>query len=325
MKKSNISVSAPGKLMLFGEHAVVYGSPCIVTAVNQRVYVSIKKTGDARININAPGLQIDNYSLNVSDLGHIDYPKDVRFVLKAIEIFFKKYNVESGLNIYTKSDFSSLFGFGSSSAVTVCMVKALAEIFDIQVDNKALFDISYETVLEIQGVGSGFDIAAAVWGGTIYFVRGGKVIRPLKISDPSLIVGYTGIKADTTTLVQKVSKLYNSHKKNIDEIFTSIKMVVDNAKTALLNTDYPKLGELMDKNQSLLEKLSVSSIELDNLINSAKQAGALGAKLSGAGGGDCMIALADKSKILEIRKAIEKSDGTVLDVKFNAEGVKIEK
>jgi mevalonate kinase len=325
MKNFNISVSAPGKLMLFGEHAVVYGNPCIVTAVDQRIYVNVEKKVGENININAPELRVDNYSIKISDLGRIDYPKEVKFVLKAVEIFFKKFKVVSGLKIDTKSDFSSLFGFGSSSAVTVCVIKALAEIFDIQVGNKALFDISYKTVLEVQGVGSGFDIAAAVWGGTIYFVGGGKVIKPLKISDPILVVGYTGIKADTTTLVQKVAGLYKTDKKNIDEIFTSIKVVVRGARIALENTDYLKLGELMDENQKLLRKLSVSSAKLDNLINSAKQAGAFGAKLSGAGGGDCMIALADKSKTLKISKAIEQSGGTVLDVKFNAEGVKIEK
>jgi mevalonate kinase len=311
--------------MLFGEHAVVYGNPCIVTAVNQRVCVNVEKSEGKSINVNAPELRVDNYSIKISDLGRIDCPKEVKFVLKAVEIFFKRFKVVSGLKIDTKSDFSSLFGFGSSSAVTVCVIKALAEIFDIQVDNKALFDISYKTVLEVQGVGSGFDIAAAVWGGTIYFVGGGKMIKPLKVSDPILIVGYTGIKADTTTLVQKVAGLYKSDKKNIGEIFTSIKTVVKDARIALENTDYPKLGKLMDENQKLLSKLSVSSAKLDSLINSAKKAGALGAKLSGAGGGDCMIALADKSKTLNISKAIEQSGGMVLDVKFNAEGVKIEK
>ncbi|KKR90627.1 MAG: Mevalonate kinase [Candidatus Woesebacteria bacterium GW2011_GWD1_41_12] len=325
MKKSNVLVSAPGKLMLFGEHAVLYGNPCIVTAVDQRVYVNVEKVGGESIKINAPELKIDNYSIKVSDLGGVDYPKEVKFVLKAIEVFFKKYKIVSGLKIDTKSDFSSLFGFGSSSAVTVCMVKALSKIFDIEVDNKSLFDICFKVVLEVQGVGSGFDIAAAVWGGTIYFVRGGKVIKPLKISRLPLVVGYTGIKADTTTLVQKVAKLYKSHEKKIGEIFASIRVIVEKAKIALENTDYLKLGELMDENQKLLEDLSISSIELGSLTKAARRAGALGAKLSGAGGGDCMVALANKSKTAKIREAIEKSGGVIIDVKFNTEGVRIEK
>jgi len=323
--KNKITVSAPGKLMLFGEHAVIYGKPCIVTAVDQRIRVRVEKIGGSSITVNAPEVKVKDYSLKISDLGKIEYPKEIKFVLKAVENFFKKYQVKSGLNLETKSGFSSLFGFGSSSAVTVSTIKALSEIFDIEVGNKLLFDICYKTVLEVQGVGSGFDLAAAIWGGTIYFVGGGKKILPLKTKELPLVVGYTGIKADTATLVRKVAGLHKNNKKKVDEIFDSIEKLVRAAKIALENTDYPKLGELMDENQKLLYKLSVSTPELDNLIGSARQTGAFGAKLSGAGGGDCMIALADKSKTAKVKKAIEKSGGVVLDVKFNAEGVRIEK
>ncbi len=324
MSKLSVTVSAPGKLMLFGEHAVIYGRPCIVTAVNQRMYIYVEKTAGNLIVINAPEVGIENFSFKISELGKAGYPKEVKFVLKAIENFFKKYKVSSGLKIEVESEFSSQFGFGSSSAVTVCTVKALSVVFDIQVSNKSLFDIAYKTVLDIQGVGSGFDLAAAIWGGTLYYTFGGKTVRPVKIKNLPLIVGYTGIKADTTILVRQVAKLRKGDKKHVDKIFDSIGKISEKAVSLLETSDFRKLGALMNENQKLLAQIGVSSEKLDGLIAAAVGSGAYGAKLSGAGGGDCMIAIADPILTNLIKKAITKSGGTFLDVKSNAEGVKIE-
>lgn len=321
--KNKVTVSAPGKLMLFGEHSVVYGNPCIVTAVDQRIEVDVEKVPGDEIEIAAKDVGIDDFKIKITDIAGSEFPKQLKFVLTAVRNFFAEYKVSTGLRITTRSGFSSLFGFGSSSAVTVCTVKALSAIFDVEVTNKSLFDICYKTVLDIQGVGSGFDIAAAVWGGTLYFVGGGKEILPLKIDRIPLVVGYTGVKADTATLVKKVAGLAKEDKQRFEKIFNSITEIVEEGKIALENTNYLKLGELMDENQKYLEDLGVSSRELDLLIGASKSAGAFGAKLSGAGGGDCMIAVAPKDLESEVKKAIEKAGGTVLDVKTNAEGVTI--
>ncbi len=325
MNKKVVKVSAPGKLMLFGEHSVVYGMPCIVTAVNQRMHVKIQKMKGDLIIINAPEVKINNFSISISDLGKIEYPKEVKFVLKSIEVYFNKYKVSSGLKITTHSEFSNLFGFGSSSAVTVCMINALSEIFNIEVSNKSLFDIAYKTVLSVQGVGSGFDLAVAVSGGTIYFIKGGKIIRPINVGRLPLIVGYTGIKADTATLVRRVSEDYKKNKKKIEEIFNSVTKIVNKSRSLLVLKDYVKLGELMNENQKLLYRLGVSIPKLDKLTKAATDAKAYGAKLSGAGGGDCMIALADKKDVRKVKKAISEAGGIVIPVKTGAEGVKIEK
>lgn len=321
--KNKVTVSAPGKLMLFGEHAVIYGMPCIVTAVDQRIYAKVEKTDTNLIVVNAPSLGVKSYSVELSDLGRVDYPKEVRFVLKSVEIFFRKFKVKSGLIISTKSDFSSTFGFGSSSAVTVCTIKALSGIFDIQVDDKSLFDIAYKTVLQVQGVGSGFDLAAAIWGGTIYFVGGGKIIISLKIEKLPLVVGYTGIKADTASLVRKVGYFYKSNKKEIKLIFDAMKLIVESAKKDLVVGNYTRVGDLANINQGLLDSLGVNTKKLSDLILAARVAGATGAKLSGAGGGDCMIAFSPKSK-KAIEKAIEAAGGKILSVKTSAPGVRIE-
>lgn len=324
--KKKIEVSAPGKLMLFGEHAVVYDRPCIVTAVDHRMRVSVKLVSGNLVEINAPEVGVKDYRQKIDVLtSNENLPKGVRFVGTAVRKFFEKYNVASGLRIETKSDFSSEFGFGSSSAVTVSILVALSKLFEKKVTKRELFDLSYRTVLDVQGIGSGFDLAAAIWGGTVYFVTGGKEIIPLKIKELPLVVGFTGIKADTPTLVYQVANLHQNHQNLIDQIFDTITFLTEEARKVLMKSNMPKLGELMDINQGLLDALGVNTPELSNLISAARNEGALGAKLSGAGGGDCMIALVPKETREKIEQAIEKSKGKIISVKANAQGVRVEK
>jgi len=318
-----IKVSAPGKLMLFGDHAVVHGRPCIVTSVDQRMSVSLEKRNDNKIVLNAPDINFKNYIVLVDNLAK-PQPKEASFVLRAISNFFERYNLKSGLEIETKSDFSMEFGLGSSSAVTVATIKALSELFEIKMENKGLFDLSYKTILDIQGVGSGFDLALAIYGGTLFFVTGGKIIEKIEVQELPIIVGYTGMKADTPTLVKMVNKKLSEEPARVNKIFDEVEKIVNLARIEIENQNWEKVGELMNQNQKLLRKLGVSSQELENLIRAVLNAGAYGAKLSGAGGGDCMIAIANRENLNNAKIAIEKVGGQIIDVKIPVEGVKTE-
>lgn len=316
-----INVSAPGKLMLFGEHAVVYGKPCIVTAVDHRMSVSINYNEDDIIILNAPEVNIKDLKVNLKDLKK-EHPKGAKFVLKAVDNFFDKYNVNKGLKINTKSEFSSLFGFGSSSAVTVSTIKALSILFNIAMTKKEIFDLSYKTVLDIQGSGSGFDVAAATWGGTLYYVKGGKIMEELEIDNIPLIVGYTGIKADTVTLMNSVKKQMEDEPERISKIYNDMEKIADESKKYFYKKDWKMIGKFMNDNQNLLRQIKVSTPELERLIGASIKAGAYGAKLSGAGGGDCMIALGINDNINKIEKSIESMGGKIIQVNSNAEGVR---
>lgn len=300
-----ISVSAPGKLLLLGEHAVVFGQPCIVTAVDQRLTVIVKKND--KLSINAPQV------------------KETKFVDAAVHAFFSKYGKDHGVRFSISSQFSHQVGFGSSSAVTVATIKALSLIFDIGLSDRQIFDLAYQVTLNIQGVGSGFDIAAALYGGTIYFKKGGSTIDPLNVLDIPLVVGYTGVKADTPSLVREVAEKQKKYPEKVNKIFVAIGSLVEEAKQRMGEGDWERVGKLMDASQEYLRDLGVSSEKLEALIGAAKKAGAWGAKLSGAGGGDCMIALAQSGKREAVRKAIEEAGGQVIDVRSNAQGVRVEK
>lgn len=318
-----VVASAPGKLMLFGEHAVVYGSPCIVTAVDQRVRVSVVGNGAGEIHVSSPNVGLDEYHKSLARLGMDDVPKSMAFVEHLVKRVYEGYKLSEGIRIETTSDFSTQFGFGSSAAVVAALAAALNEYFGLGMGKKELFQLAYQAVLDVQGVGSGFDVAASVYGGTLYYVTPGDIIENIFDGDLPMVVGYTGIKADTPTLVRQVAEL-KRQEKWVDSVFGDIKDLVNQAKTSFLENDFVRLGTLMQRNQQLLATLNVSSRELDKLIRVARDAGAYGAKLSGAGGGDCMIALVSEEKRTVAGEAIEGAGGVWMKVKTGAVGVKLE-
>mgnify|MGYP001593108489 CR=1 FL=1 len=328
-KKKMIKVSAPGKLMLFGEHAVVYNRPCLVAAVSQRLFLEMDKKSENKILIDASEMKISGLEIPLANLDK-EQPKEVRFVLEAVKIFFRKYQTESGLKIKTESQFSAEYGFGSSSAVTVCTIKALSKIFGIKMEEKEIFDLAYQVVLAIQGVGSGFDIAAAIHGGVIYFLTGGKIIEPLKVKNLPLIVGYTGAKASTSEIVKQVKSEMEKTPDYYENLYEQIRKIVEKAKKEIEKGNWKEVGKLMEENQEILRKFKTPSVEygvssaiIEKLIKACQKAGAFGAKLSGAGVGDCIIALGKDKK--KIEKAIKEAGGFPVPVNIDYQGLKVEK
>ena len=321
-----ITTSAPGKLMLMGEHAVVYGHPCIVTAVDHRMQVTLETLPDPVLILDAKDLDLVGYQKNLAELTLGQVPKAARFVEWTVKNMLEKYSILGGFKISTQADFSSNFGFGSSSAVTVCVAKALSELFNLNLDNKELFELCYKTVLEVQGKASGFDLAAAIWGGTILFKNKGEIVEKIEIPDFDLVVGWTGKKYETVKVLNEVNQLAQKYPKIINQTYDQIgflvQEVVEICKNPSINT-LQKIGDYINFNQAQLNMLQVSCLELDIIIQSARNAGAFGAKLSGAGKGDCAIALVDINNKNQVAKAVRDVGFEVIEVKVGAEGVKV--
>jgi len=150
------------------------------------------------------------------------------------------------------------------------------------------------------------------------------VIEKIFEGELPMVVGYTGIKADTPTIVRQVAEL-RRQEKWVDAVMGDIDDLVKQAKIMFKNKEIEQLGKLMNRNQELLQTLNVSSKELDNLIRAARKAGAYGAKLSGAGGGDCMMALVGSKQKEQVVEKIKRAGGVYMDVKTGAEGVRRER
>jgi mevalonate kinase len=317
--------SAPGKLMLFGEHAVVHKHPCLVTAVDLRIQVSLEKTDEQWILIDTPHLNAlgQSISIPIDELFNDDLiTPDVKFMLASIRKVFYKFNIRQGLKIHTSGPVNS-YGLGSSSAATVATIFALLTLFDIPFDNRLLFDLSYGSVLDVQKLGSGFDVASAIFGNTLFF-QATQEPEVLKTNNLPLIIGYSGAKVSTIDLVQEVEKLRGEIPEIIDHIYETIERITIRARTAILNNDWKTVGKLANLNQGLLDSLGVNTSRLNDPILAARRSGAFGAKLSGAGGGDCMFAIFDENTRVQTIKAIEGSGAQVLQLGTNAEGVRLE-
>jgi mevalonate kinase len=300
---SRVKVSAPGKLMLLGEHAVIYDQPCLVAAVDKRMEVEVEKVDE--------------------DMIEAPEGMDLRFVKMVLKKFKRKYR-KGGVKVVTKNGFSSSYGFGSSAAVTVALSRALFELFEIKISKQELFDFGFKVVREVQGLGSGFDVAAAVYGGVSYFVKGGKRIEELKVRELPIVVGYTGVKAKTAELVRQVAGLKKKQPEKVGAWLEQMGMMVEKGRELLIKKKWQELGKLMSENQEILRNLGVSSQRLERLIEVAMEAGAYGAKLSGAGKGDCMIALVEEEKRDGVEKTIEIAGGKVLRVRLGVEGARRE-
>ncbi len=322
--RSTVSSMAPGKLMLLGEHSVVYGRKCIVTAVDAPVTATVSHS--EKFFFDAPDLKFSG----IVDMSQADYPKEIAFAATSLKNFCGKFGINLPVAITTKSILTEgkKVGLGSSASVTAALMKALSAHFSIPVDNKQLFELCYKTVLDVQKVGSGFDVAAAVYGGTILYSKG--VPEPISCEGLNLIIGYTGVPASTPEIVKKVGAAVSEQPDYYEGIFDEIEQIVLLAKDAMQEKDWAAFGSLMNENQQLLRELKVPSQELgvsseilEKLISAALDSGAYGAKLSGAGIGDCMIAVAPLEKTGDVKQAIQQAGGTVINANSNVEGARI--
>ncbi len=300
-----VTAQASGKLFLLGEHAVVYVHPALIAAINKQLFVTSTINNKNTDEIITPGVS------------------DIRFIREALSIFKKKFTITQSVQITTRSDFTDKVGFGSSAAVTVATIASLNTLFDTKLSNNDIFNLSYDVVRSVQSVASGADIAASVYGGIVYYKKTEPpIINKINTSEFAFIVGYSGIKADTVTMIKKVSNLYEEKKEFVEEIFADISDLVENGVLYLKQKDYEQFGICMNENHVLLQKLGVSTEKLDAMVLAAQNNGAWGAKLSGAGGGDCMIAIGPTAKKQKIEQAIRDVGEEIIKVSISSNGFK---
>ena len=320
-----IKASAPGKLMLFGEHAVIHQHPCLVTAVDLRVQVSLEKIDTPMICIETPKLRESgqDFSLPLNELFNDQHlHPQTKFIVASIRKVFSIYDLHQGLRIQTSGPLNS-FGLGSSSAVTVATTFALINLFDIVLNKQQIFDLAYSAVLDVQHLGSGFDVASATYGETLFYMPTQKV-EILHLKHLPIVIAYSGAKVSTTKLVEEVEQLRVQFPEIIAHVFKSIGEIATSARIAIIQNDWQTAGKLANINQGLLECLGVSTPTLQKPILAARQTGSYGAKLSGAGGGDCLYAIVSEETRSTVEAAIENSGAQVLHLATNVEGVRLE-
>ena len=308
--------SAPGKIILFGEHAVVYGRPALAVPVAQ-VHADVDVSDSSRkgIWIDAPDIDL-HAELNTlpSDhpiasvihnflfLSRVPHPSPLSQRERGTKIPNLKIKITSTIPVAS--------GLGSGAAVTVALTRALSSHLAYPMSDEEVNAFAFEIEKLHHGTPSGIDNTVVTYAKPVYFVKGQTAETFSGKSPFTIVIGDTGISAPTKESVGDVRKLWEADKANWESMFDDVGKIVNEARKAVESGQWESLGELMNQNHTLLQKMTVSSPELDNLVSAAINAGALGAKLSGGGRGGNMIALVEKEKAPVISEALLSAGAT---------------
>jgi mevalonate kinase len=298
MRPPAVQSSAPGKIILFGEHAVVYERPAIAVPVTQ-----VQAT--ASIQSAAPG----NGLLLIADdldkrISLTTAPPDDPLAAAARLTLDHLSMPEPDATLTISSTIPVASGLGSGAAVSTALVRALAGFLETALEPATISLLVFEVEKIHHGTPSGIDNTVIAFEQPICFTRG-RPAEPLAVSEPfTLLVADTGKPSPTGRVVKQVRKRWKREPAHYDALFDQIGDISDEARRTIENGDIETMGLLMEQNHELLIELGVSSSQLNELVETARLAGAIGAKLSGAGKGGNMIALVEDDFADEVAEAL---------------------
>jgi mevalonate kinase len=277
--------SAPGKIILFGEHAVVYGRPALAIPVTQvHANVVVADSDRAGIWIDAPDVNLH------AELNTLPSDHPIASVINNL-FFLWRVSPFPNFEIKIPSTIPVASGLGSGAAVTVALTRALASHLHISITDEEVNIFTYEIEKIHHGTPSGIDNTVVTYAQPVYFIKG-QPIEIFKVGAPfTIVIADTGVSAPTKESVGDVRKLWEADQAKWNKVFAEVGDISFAARRMIEEGSINRLGVLMDENHRLLQQMTVSSPELDRLVEAARKAGALGAKLSGGGRGGNMIAL----------------------------------
>ncbi len=297
--------SAPGKIYLFGEHAVVYGYSAVCCAIDIRTRVQAERCDTVIIE---------------SVLGRTGIDHEVHpYVSRVIERIQQSSGIP-GVRVCVDSALPLGSGLGSSAAVTVATAHALDHLFGLGLTLEEIAALGHEIEKDVQGNASPTDTYVSTMGGVVMIPER----RKLPALDRVIVIGNTGRFSSTRELVGAVARLKDDFPHIIDPILMNIGRMSAMADEYLATKDYHTIGKLMDINHGLLDAIGVGCAELSSLVYASRAAGAIAAKTTGAGGGGCMVALADEANAQQVAQAIKDLGAEAIITRNTDAGVRLE-
>ncbi|MBR6021361.1 MAG: mevalonate kinase [Kiritimatiellae bacterium] len=309
MKLRKVRASAPGSLMLMGEHAVLRGEPAVVCAIGKRIRVALSPREDGKVTMHSA---LGTHETTVEELAA---DESFRFVVGALraERDAGEGGLGEGMDLDIRSEMSHQMGLGSSAAVTVATLAAVAAARGEEVDAGKLVERGTAVVRRAQGGrGSGADVAASAYGGVLrYYMESQEALRlPVK---PELTLLYSGYKTPTAEVIARVEEARKRDTALYDALDGLIGETVRRAVDAAVAGDLETVGRMMDMNHGLMDALGVNDARLSELTYALRgDSQVLGSKISGSGLGDCAVGLG---------RALRRDFGAVrLDVEVDGRG-----
>jgi len=296
-----ISASAPGKIILFGEHAVVYGRPAIAVPVSQLRAKAIitprpgAPSGEVAIQADQVKLESTLEALPEDD----PIAKAVRLTLSALGI-----ERAPAFKLKVTSTIPVAAGLGSGAAVSVAIMRAVSGFLGHPLADEQVSALAFEVEKLHHGTPSGIDNSVVTYEQPVYFVKD-QGIQSFAVPEPfTIVIADTGVPTPTAVTVGAVRQAWQADPQSYEALFDAVGAIAEQARQLIESGHPEQLGTLMDENQSLLMKMGISSPELDRLVEHARAAGARGAKLSGGGRGGNVIALVDEGNAPTVAEAL---------------------
>ncbi|MEO0393888.1 MAG: galactokinase family protein [Pseudomonadota bacterium] len=296
---TQIIASAPGSIMITGEHAVVYGHPAMVCAIDQRITITAERLTTRQLDIHS-----EIAAPYCVDFDALEVAGPYRFILAALARY--RDRIDHGVRLTVASAIDPTLGLGSSAAVTMASLGIFSHCAGQALDDKTrarLHGDALAIIRAIQGRGSGADLAASLYGGMISYqlpasmLTGvpqdghGAAITALP-APPPLSLGYAGYKTPTGEVLAHIAKRMQGHEAQYDALYKRMGHSAGEALTAAKAADHPVLARHLNDYQGLMVELGVSDPVLDGLVQTARGTdGVLAAKISGSGLGECVLAM----------------------------------
>lgn len=301
------TASAPAKIILFGEHAVVYGRPAIAVPVQQvqarAVVIPDPLAPRGRVWIQAPEINLD------CAVGELPEENPLRKLIQLLQEHFQIDHLPACI-LRVSSTIPVAAGLGSGAAISVACLRALSAFLGAPLPVEHVSDLAYEIEKIYHGTPSGIDNTVVAYDRPVYFVHG-QPIEFLSVGQPlTLVIGDSGRRSPTSEPVGALRQAWLANSVPYEELFDRVGEIARSARANLETGSLLHLGNLMDENHTLLVQMGVSSPELDHLVAAAHTAGALGAKLSGGGWGGNMIALVEPELAEQVSAALLQSGAT---------------
>jgi mevalonate kinase len=308
------SASAPGKVILFGEHFVVYGTKAILCSIDKRIKVTSQTIDEKKIKIIS---ELGKEEVDVGSSSNDSIELMRPFVHLATHTL-KKFNKNCGIKIKIESDIPSGIGLGSSSASCVAAAASITGLFE-KLSREDILKLAIEAERTIFKNTSGADSSVCTFGGLAeYDIKNG--FKKINFgSDFDLVIANSKQSHNTSEVVEKVRKFKENNKELFESLYKQESELIQDALLSLGKNDLSKVGSLMSKNELLLEQIGVSTDKLDILVQEAKKT-SFGAKITGAGGGGCIIALVDKSNLAKTITNL-KNHAEVLSARIDNQGL----
>lgn len=307
--------SAPGKVILFGEHFVVYGKKAILAAINKRITVTSEKIDEKKVSIK-------------SDLGELVKPvsKPIEKINSPLKPFFyiakemlQKFNSEGGINITVESEIPSGIGLGSSSACCVAGAASISNLFT-KLSKEEIIELAIKAEQTIFKDTSGADCTVCTHGGVIEYDKQGGFKKINSPNDFTLIISNSGQTHSTSVTVSKVKEFKEKNEEKFLSLYEKEDVLISNVKEALAKNELKIIGKGMSENQNHLEEIGISNDKIREMISLAENY-SYGAKITGAGDGGCIIALVDTTNSEETMKNLQAKNYECFSVKIDSKGL----